>query len=233
MQSNLRVQTPASADRTPKSNRRAMVRIARNFDDLAMVYALRAAVYIAEQDCAYDEEFDGNDACAMHFVGFVGGEPAGVLRARFFADFVKLERLAVLKRFRRSTVAFELVREAVEVSRRKGFRKIYGHAREGLEPFWARFGAKPLTGAQELEFSGYQFTQMVAEFDAHDDPITVESGGYKIIRPEGDWDRPGVLERSSGQNPANEKKKRQAREREQCEGARFSTTVGAWQADPC
>jgi predicted GNAT family N-acyltransferase len=180
-----------------ESNRRCSVQIARGFDDIAKVYAIRAAVFLAEQDCPYDEEFDGNDSCAMHFVGYVGNEPAGVLRARFFGDFVKLERLAVLKRFRRSTVAFELVREGIEMARRKGFKKVYGHAREGLEPFWARFGGKPYFGRDKLEFSDCSYTEMVLELEPHADAISIESDALTIIRPEGDWDRPGVLDRSS------------------------------------
>ncbi len=94
-----------SESSTPRfqSNRRCSIRIACSFDDIAKVYAIRAAVFMAEQDCPYDEEFDGNDTCAMDSVGYIDNEPAGVLRARFFGDFVKLERLAVLKRFRRST----------------------------------------------------------------------------------------------------------------------------------
>src|ERR1700730_10493326 len=39
----------------------AEVRIARSFDDLLMVYSVRSAVYIAEQECPFAEEFDGND----------------------------------------------------------------------------------------------------------------------------------------------------------------------------
>lgn len=183
------------------SNRRSSVRIARTFDDLALVYAIRGAVFLAEQSCPYDEEFDGNDACSMHFVGYFDSEPAGVLRARFFHDFAKLERLAVLKRFRRSTLAFDLVREGIETSRRKGFTKIYGHAREGLEPFWARFGGKPLSDRGSVVFSDCRYTEMMVEFAPHPDPITLESGGLKIIRAEGDWDREGVLDKSSARKP--------------------------------
>jgi hypothetical protein len=29
------------------------------------------------------------------------------------------------------------------------------------------------------------------------DAITLDSGGYVILRPEGDWDRPGILEISA------------------------------------
>lgn len=159
-----------------------------------MVYSIRSAVYMAEQECPFAEEFDGNDQCATHFLGFIKSEPAGCLRARFFHDFVKLERLAVRKAFRRSTLAFELVRAGIEHARRKGFSRIYGHSREGLEPFWARFRAKPLPGRDQFVFSDYRYTEMVIDLEPSSDPITSDSGPMVILRPEGDWDRPGILE---------------------------------------
>ena len=177
--------------------RRMQVKIARGADDLLMVYAIRAAVFLAEQACPYAEEFDGNDHCATHFIGFVGDEPACCLRARYFADFVKLERLAVRKEFRRTRVSFDVVRTAVEHVRRKGFRRIYGHAREGLEKFWAHFGAKPLAPGRDFVFSDYRYSEMMAEYEALPGAIGLESGPYVIVRPEGDWDRPGILESST------------------------------------
>jgi len=84
--------TPAPA----KNDSRAVtVRIARDPNDLMLVTAIRSAVYLAEQDCPIEEEFDGNDLVAAHFIGFVGKEPAGCLRVRFFGEFAKVERLAV------------------------------------------------------------------------------------------------------------------------------------------
>ena len=180
----------------PARNRNAEIRIARSFDDLLMVYSIRSA-YIAEQECPFAEEFDGNDHCATHFIGFIKGEPAGCIRARFFHDFVKLERLAVLKKFRKSTLAFELVRSGIDLARRKGFRRIYGHSREGLEAFWARFGGKPIGGDRHLTFSGFRYTEMMADVEPHPDAITLDSGGLVLLRPEGDWDRPGILEISA------------------------------------
>jgi predicted GNAT family N-acyltransferase len=180
-----------------RSNQRTQVRIARNLDDLLMVFTIRAAVYMAEQDCPYLEEFDGNDHCATHFIGFIDGEPAGCLRVRFFSDFAKLERLAVRKNFRRSTLAFDLVRAGIDFARRKGFTRIYGHSREGLDAFWARFGAKPLPDREEFVFSDYRYTEVVGDFEPIADPISLNSGPMVILRPEGDWDRPGVLEFSS------------------------------------
>jgi predicted GNAT family N-acyltransferase len=183
-------------DRAPTA-RRIQVKIARGVDDLLMVYSIRSAVFLAEQACPYAEEFDGNDHCATHFIGFVGGEPACCLRARYFGDFVKLERLAVRKEFRKTRVSFDVVRTAVDHVRRKGFRRIYGHAREGLEKFWAHFGAKPLAPGREFVFSDFKYSEMFAEYEALPGAVTLESGPYVIVRPEGDWDRPGVLESSA------------------------------------
>ncbi|MGH6838722.1 MAG: GNAT family N-acetyltransferase [Methylocella sp.] len=180
-----------------QNNRRAEVRVARSFDDLLMVYAVRSAVYIAEQECPFAEEFDGNDHCATHFIGFIEGEPVGCLRARFFADFCKLERLAVRKKYRGSGAAFDLVLAGIEHARRKGFVRLYGHSQEGLDAFWARFGAKPLPDREKFMFSGYRYTEMAVELDPHDAPIMAGSDPMMILRPEGDWDRPGVLEISA------------------------------------
>ena len=176
-------------------NSKYEVRVARTMDDLLMVYSIRSAVYIAEQDCPFAEEFDGNDHCATHFIAFAADdEPAGCLRARFFADFVKLERLAVRKPFRRSTIAFELVRCGIDHARRKGFRRIYGHSRQGLESFWSRFGAKPIPGREEFLFSDHVYTEMTIELEPMADAISLNEGPMKILRPEGDWDREGILE---------------------------------------
>lgn len=180
-----------------RSNRRAEVRIARGLDDLMMVYTIRAAVYMAEQDCPFAEEFDGNDQCATHFIGLIKGEPAGCLRTRFFGDFAKIERLAVRKNFRRSTLAFDLVRAGIDFARRKGFTRIYGHSREGLDSFWARFGATPVPGRKEFVFSDYRYREMAVNFEPVSDAISIESDPLLILRPEGDWDRPGILEYSS------------------------------------
>src|SRR6201992_2939182 len=103
---------PAGSPAKPGS-RQISVRIARDPTDLMLVTAIRSAVYLAEQDCPIEEEFDGNDLVAAHFLGFVGTEPAGCLRVRFFREFAKGERLAVRHQFRRSRLSFKLVQARV------------------------------------------------------------------------------------------------------------------------
>jgi hypothetical protein len=53
-----------------------IVRVARTMDDMQRISVVRALVYMSEQDCPYDEEFDGNDlAGATHLLAEAGGEP--------------------------------------------------------------------------------------------------------------------------------------------------------------
>lgn len=56
--------------------RRTGIRVVTGFDDMMRVAAIRSAVYIGEQACPYDEEFDGNDLAATHILAFVDNEPA-------------------------------------------------------------------------------------------------------------------------------------------------------------
>jgi predicted GNAT family N-acyltransferase len=180
-------------DNTPRHG----IKVARTIADMMQVVAIRAAVFMSEQNCPYEEEFDGNDFCAMHLIGYIDGEPAACIRARFFADFVKLERLAVRHEFRNTRMSFNIVRAGIEVARKKGFRLIYGHAQDRLIKFWSHFGAKPLGQDRTLVFSDFSYTEMVIELEPHPDPITVDSDPYVIIRPEGEWHRAGALDMSS------------------------------------
>lgn len=177
--------------------KRLSFKCARTLNDMMMVTAIRSAVFMSEQECPYDEEFDGNDLCAAtHILGFVDDEPVACLRVRFFADFAKIERLAVRHEYRNSRMSFQIVWAGIELARKKGYRKLYGHAQERLVKFWSRFGFKPVEEQQGLVFSDFAYTEMYAEIDPHPDPVSIDSDPYIIIRPEGEWHKPGVLEAS-------------------------------------
>ncbi len=190
---------PPIYDSYGKGNERRSlsVSVARELNDLLKVISTRSAVYIAEQECPFEEEFDGNDLTATHLIGYAGDEPVACIRVRFFADFAKLERLAVRKEFRNSRISFLVVRAAIELVRVKGYRKIYGHAQRRLMDFWSRFGAKPFQGSREFVFSDFDYVEMLIELEPHPNAIKLGTDPFVIIRPEGRWHVPGVLERSA------------------------------------
>lgn len=195
---------------SPPPAPRTTTRVSRTIEDVMKVFAIRAATYMNEQRCPYDEEFDGNDFCAAHIIGEIDGEPAGCIRIRFFGDFVKIERLAVRPEFRSSTLAFRLVRAAFDYAQTKGFRKAYGHARSDLVNFWSRFGFRSIAGKASFEFSDVTYVEMEADLALKDDAIGIGRSPFELIRPEGAWDRPGPLDRSAERGASGETLKRRA-----------------------
>ena len=175
---------------------RLETRVVASHEELAQVFVIRSAVFVAEQNCPYAEEFDGNDYSCTHVLGYVDGEPAAVMRIRYFASFVKLERLAVLARFRRSLIAKAIVEHAVEICRRKGFRTVYGLSQKRFVGFWEHLGFRALQKNRPVVFSDHEYVEMTGDIEPHGDPITLDSDPMVIVRPEGRWDVPGVLDRS-------------------------------------
>jgi predicted GNAT family N-acyltransferase len=178
-------------------DRALSVTIARTLEDVMKVMTIRSAIYIGEQSCPYEEEFDGNDFSATHLIGYVGNEPAACLRIRYFADFAKIERLAVRKEFRNTRLAFQLVRAGIELCRVKGYKRLYGHAQKRLVNFWARFGFRTFEGSRDLVFSDFDYVEMVLDAERHPKAIAIGVDPYIMIRPEGRWHVPGILERSA------------------------------------
>ncbi|MBW3098784.1 GNAT family N-acetyltransferase [Pseudohoeflea coraliihabitans] len=178
------------------------IRVVNGFDDMMRMAAVRSAVFIGEQACPYDEEFDGNDLAATHLLAFVDNEPAGCMRIRFFGDFAKMERLAVRKQFRHTRTAFDLVRASVDICRDKGYRRLYGHAREDYLHFWQHFGFHVKENGAPFSFSDHAFVEMLEDIEPSRNAVKLADGPYRIIRPEGAWHVPGPLERSAERGAA-------------------------------
>ncbi len=179
------------------------ITVARSFDDLMRVAAIRNAVYIGEQECPYDEEYDGNDLSATHLLAYIGDEPVGCMRLRFFADFAKFERVAVRKEYRKSRAAIQLIRAGLQFCQKKGYTRVIGHAQSRLTSFWTRFGFRPMENRKHFVFSDYDYVEMVADLERDPDAITLETDPYIAIRPEGRWHVSGILERSSNRPASN------------------------------
>ena len=192
------------------------VRVARSLDDLQRISVVRALVYMSEQECPYDEEFDGNDFVgATHIIAESDGEPLGCLRVRWFSDFAKIERVCVRKHHRSGRAARAMMAEATEIIRRKGYKTYIGQVQAHLLPYWKRYGLVHREHRGEFVFSDRAYAEVEAHLEPHPMAITTESDPLVIDRPEGDWDRPGPLDRSvmRGASPTQfERKKEPVRE---------------------
>jgi len=172
------------------------IRLARTLEDLMQVFSIRSATFQAEQACPYIEEFDGNDFCATQLLASIGGDPAACIRVRYFADFAKLERLAIRREYRSRRLSRPLVRNALEHCARKGFRRVYGHARTDLVEFWKGHGFQLVADRPSFRFSDVEYFEIEAMLEQ--DPQAIRSGVDPMtsIRPEGYWDEAGPLDLS-------------------------------------
>jgi predicted GNAT family N-acyltransferase len=173
------------------------IRVVRSMEEMARVIAIRSAVYMGEQHCPFEEEFDGNDFSATHLICHKGREPVGCMRIRYFADFAKFERLAVRSESRNVGLAGQMVDAAIELCRKKGYRVLYAHAQKRLVNFWEQRGFMRMPGAREFAFSDYDYVEVKLETEKHPQCITLGDDPYVLIRPEGQWEVPGILELSA------------------------------------
>ncbi len=132
--------------------------------DWQAVRGVREAVFVLEQACPPEEEWDAFDtperrgADVHHLLGTVGGAPAACARWRPVGGVAKLERFAVLVPFRGGGLGRALVDAALAHARAAGHDRFALHAQVHLEAFYASFGFAPV-GARFWE-AGIEHVKM-------------------------------------------------------------------------
>ncbi|HKQ09957.1 MAG TPA: hypothetical protein VJS85_02105, partial [Rhizomicrobium sp.] len=101
------------------------------------------------------------------------------------------------KEFRKSRAAVQLIQAGLKLCQKKGYRRVIGYAQTRLTHFWTRFGFRPLEGRKQFVFSDYDYVEMVADLEPMPDALTLGTDPYVMIRPEGRWHKPGILEKSA------------------------------------
>src|SRR5213595_1956600 len=81
--------------------------------ELEKVFAIRREVFVGEQNCPPELEWEFEDE-STHFLATIDGEPAGASRWRKTDKGYKLERFAVLKDFRGYGVGQALVQAVLD-----------------------------------------------------------------------------------------------------------------------
>ena len=125
--------------------------------ELEKVFAIRREVFVVEQGCPPDLEVEFNDQ-STHFLVTVNGEPGGACRWRQTDKGYKLERFAVLKKFRGFGVGQEMVR-AVLAALPADAKYVYLHAQLDAVTLYERFGFEK--NGPEFEEAGIRHYKMV------------------------------------------------------------------------
>jgi GNAT superfamily N-acetyltransferase len=102
--------------------------VVAKMEETMQAFAVRAACFVGELDVPYSEEFDGRDFGAIHLLAYVGREPVGTLRLRWFRSFGMPERLAVVQRFRGHNIGRLLLEHCYRLAESRGCNVLYSRA---------------------------------------------------------------------------------------------------------
>ena len=133
------------------------VRQVNDSAELEKVFAIRRQVFVVEQDCPPELEWEFEDI-STHFLATVDGAPAGAARWRKTDKGYKLERFAVLSEYRGLGVGQELVK-AVLSDLPANADYIYLHAQIQAMGLYQKLGFAP-TGP-EFDEAGIRHYKMV------------------------------------------------------------------------
>jgi predicted GNAT family N-acyltransferase len=111
-------------------------------EQLALAYAIRRRVFIEEQGVPEDIEMDADDLRAFHALAVEDSEAVGCGRMVEHGDEVKIGRMAVLRKRRRSGVGRCILEFLVDTARHRGFRRAVLHAQLSAEGFYLANGFK-------------------------------------------------------------------------------------------
>jgi len=109
--------------------------------ELQEAFEVRRQVFVREQGISEDLVFDGHDREALHMVVKDGERVIGSARVQFLADNqAKLERMAVLKRYRRKGIGKEMLLFLDAVWKDKQVQQVIIHAQLEVVPFYKLCG---------------------------------------------------------------------------------------------
>ncbi len=109
--------------------------------ELKSAFEVRRQVFVEEQGISEDLELDEYDSEALHMVVKDKGRVIGTARVRFLAtEQAKLERMAVLRPFRRRGIGRGIISFLNEELKRRQVRQVVLHAQYPVVAFYKSCG---------------------------------------------------------------------------------------------
>jgi predicted GNAT family N-acyltransferase len=121
---------------------REMITIERvsDEDQLEEVHRIREIVFIREQNVPRNREYDEFEETSTHFLASIDGRPAGCGRIRLLGESVKIERLAVLREYRKMGVGTLIMKVLEKEAMRYSPMEIILHSQVSAMDFYRSCG---------------------------------------------------------------------------------------------
>lgn len=131
---------PLDEKRSPK----VTIFLASSVGDLFSVAALRE--FIAHELAHTAQTIGKVDFDASYLLAAADDTVIGSIAMRYFAEYARLESLMIVPEFRGMNLGRALIKNAVRLSRAKGYRRIYARTRTPYSALWRGTGFLPVDG---------------------------------------------------------------------------------------
>lgn len=108
--------------------------------DLEEAFNIRKEVFVEEQKVPLEDEFDEHDSKAEHILVFYNDKPAATGRLRIIEGVAKLERICVLKNYRKAGLGKVVVETLEKTANAKGVKIFKLHGQTHAENFYKKLG---------------------------------------------------------------------------------------------
>lgn len=131
------------------------------FEQLEVAYHIRYLVFVVEQGCPIQDEYDQYESVASHILVYDNENPIGTARWRVVDGVAKLERICVLEAHRKSGVGKLIVSALEERARKRGLKQSKLHGQKQAEGFYHRLSY--VTNSEPFIEDGIPHVVMVKE----------------------------------------------------------------------
>lgn len=112
-------------------------------EDLKKAFDIRIEVFVEEQGVPLEDELDEFDTLngqCEHILVYFNEQPVGTGRIRMVDDFGKLERICILKPYRKFGLGKVIIKALEEVAEKNGVSKVKLHGQKHAEGFYKKLG---------------------------------------------------------------------------------------------
>jgi len=189
-----------SAKNTQLSDEDIRIVVVTTAEQFMHAIAIRAICFMEDTGLSAKQAIDGNDYQATHILAYIGQEPIGATRIRWFRDFAKIERTAFRSAYRSTRILRRCSDFIYDHVAKKGYQVLVTHAEPQYACIWERvFGFERAQGRPPVITDGHEpYIELVKKLSPAADAITLQTDPKVLFRIEGEWDKPSAFETDNG-----------------------------------
>lgn len=174
------------------------VEVVQTMDQFMHALAVRAICYMEKSNTLAplpaNQALDGNDLQSTQFVTYLGDEPIGSARIRWFKDFAKIERTGFRPDYRNPRYLKFAGNFVFAHIARKGYARAITHATPEYAELWRRVLGFRNADKPAATYFSEPYVELVRDLEVPANALSGASPIEMLFRIEGTWDMPGKYE---------------------------------------